>query len=54
MHLVVCRTTALAQLTHSEPSHPCFPFPPSQALAYIPAAQVHLQDVICRWTIAYT
>ncbi|PRW33245.1 UPF0187 chloroplastic [Chlorella sorokiniana] len=25
-----------------------------QALAYIPAAQVHLQDVICRWTIAYT
>ncbi|KAI7839791.1 hypothetical protein COHA_006590 [Chlorella ohadii] len=25
-----------------------------QALAYIPAAQAHLQDVICRWTIAYT
>ena len=31
-----------------------FLLPLPQALAYIPAAQAHLQDVICRWTIAYT
>ena len=37
------------------PTHPPpHLLPAAQALAYIPAAQVHLQDVICRWTIAYT